>query len=71
MKMCELGSISESKNVLSLRRLNILCNFRLVLFFRCQVLRAYPLSNNAGEAVFVKYVVCICGKYMEVVDPNL
>ena len=68
--MCELGSVSESKKVQSLRRLSILCNSQLVFFFRCQkpfslfIFEAGSISNNAGEAVFVKYVVvavwCVC-----------
>ena len=35
--------------------------------FRC----LDSISNNAGEAVFVKYVVCICVVCLEVVCPYL
>ena len=47
--------------VQSLGRLSILCNSGLVFFFRRQEpFCLKSIFNNAGEAVFVKYFVCIC-----------
>ena len=58
MEMFELGSISKSKNVQSLRRLSILSNCGLVFFFRCQKPFCLKnISNSAGGAMFVKYFV--------------
>ena len=72
VKKVKLGSVSESKKVQCLRRLNILCNSRLVFFFRYQEpFCLKSISNNAGEAVFVKHVVCICVVCLEVVGHNL
>ena len=58
--MCELGSVSESKSVQRLHRPSILCNTRLVFFIRCQEpFCLQSISDNAGEALFAKYVVGI------------
>ena len=60
VKMRELGSVFGSKTVQRLHRPSILCNSRLVFFFRCQEPFCHKsISNNAGEALFVKYIVCI------------
>ena len=67
----ELGSVSESKKVQSLRRLSILCNSRLVFFFPASETFFKSISNNEGEAVFVIYVVCICAACLEEVGPDL
>ena len=57
MKMCELGSVSNSNNVQSLRRPSILCDSRLVSFFQSQEpFCLKSICNDAGEAVFP----CIC-----------
>ena len=53
MKICEIGSVTESKKIQRLDRPSILCNSRpflqsLETFFK-------GISNNAGEAVFVKW----------------
>ena len=60
MKICELGSVSDFKRVQRLHRPIILCNTRLVFFIRCQkpfCLQSIP--DNAGEALFAKYVIGI------------
>ena len=60
MKMCELGSVFESKKVKRSHSPSILCNSRLVCFIRCQdPFCLKSVSNKAGEAVFVKHVVGI------------
>ena len=61
VKMCELVSVSESKNIQWLHRSSILCNSRLVFLIWCQEpFCLKSISNNAGEAVFVEYVFSIC-----------
>ena len=60
VKMCELGFFSESKRVQRFNRPSILCNARLVIFIRCQEpFCLQSISNNAGEALFVEYVIGI------------
>ena len=72
VKMSELGSVSESKRVQRLHRPSMLYNSRLVFFFRFQEpFCLQSISNNAGEALFVKYVVGIWVVFMEVVCPDL
>ena len=56
MKICELGSVSESKKIQRLHRPSILCNSR-PFFWSLEPFFLKSISNNAGEAVFVKYVV--------------
>ena len=72
MKICELGSVFESKRVQRFNRPSILCNTRPVFFIRFQEpFCLQSISNNADEPVFVKYVVGICVECMEVVRPDL
>ena len=60
VKMCELGLFFESKRVQRLHSPSILCNARLVFFIRCQEpFCLQSISNNAGEALFVEYVIGI------------
>ena len=61
-----------SPRVQSLRRPSILCNPRLVFFFRCQELFCLQsITDNTGEALFVEYVIGIRVVSMEVVSPDL
>ena len=75
MNMCELGSVSESKNVQSLRRLSILCYVTPGCLFQFLPVSGpfflKSMSNNTGEAMVVKYVVCIYVVCLEVDGPNL
>ena len=55
--MSEVGSVSESKKVQRLQRRSY---SRLVFFFQCQEpFCLQSISNNADEALFVKYVMGI------------
>ena len=61
-----------SPSVQRLHRPNILCNTRLFFFIRCQepfCLQSIP--DDAGEALFVKYVIGVSVVCMEVVSPDL
>ena len=61
-----------SPRVQRLQRPSILCNPRLVFFFRCQEpFCLQSITDNAGEALFVKYVIGIRVVSMEVVSPDL
>ena len=72
LRMCELGSVFEFNNVPRLRRRSILCNSLLIFFFQYQdPFCLKRISSNAAEAVFFKYVACICAICLEVFGPNL
>ena len=61
-----------SPRVQSLQRPSILCNPRLVFFFRCQEpFCLQSITDNTGEALFVEYVIGIRVVSMEVVSPDL
>ena len=63
-----------SPRVQRLQRPSILCNPRLVFFFRCQEpFCLQSITDNAAEALFVKYdyVIGIRVVSMEVVSPDL
>ena len=61
-----------SPRVQRLQRPSILCNPRLVFFFRCQEpFCLQSITDNAGEALFVKYVSGIRVVSMEVISPDL
>ena len=61
-----------SPRVQRLQRPSILCNPRLVFFFRCQEhFCLQSITDNAGEALFVEYVIGIRVVSMEVVSPDL
>ena len=57
------------------RRLNILCKYVTPDWYFSSGIRNLfclkSISNNVGEAVFVKHVVCICVVCLEVVGHNL
>ena len=56
-----------SPRVQRLHRTSIVCNARLVFFIRCQEpFCLQSISDNAGEALFIKYVM-VC---MEIVSPD-
>ena len=67
MKLCELDSVNESKELQRLHRPSILCNSRLVFY---SVVR-YLFVVRAGETVFLAYVVSVCMDSMEVFGLNL
>ena len=49
-----------SPGVQRLQRPSILCNARPVFFIRCQEpFCLQSISDNAGEALFIKYVICV------------
>ena len=51
---------------------SILCNPRLVFFFRCQEpFCLQSITDNTDEALFVEYVIGIRVVSMEVVSPDL
>ena len=51
---------------------SILCNARLVFFIRCQEpFCLQSISDNACEALFIKYVICVLVVCVEIVSPDL
>ena len=61
-----------SPGVKRLQRPSILCNARLVFFIRCQELFCLQsISDNACEALFIKYVICVGVVCVEIVSPDL
>ena len=62
----------HSPRVQRLHRPSILCNARLVFFIRCQLpLCLQSISDNACEALFIKYVIGVLVVCMEIVSPDL
>ena len=70
MQMYEIRNASKSKNVQISHRLRILLLIGIFSGVR-KPFCLQSISNNAGEALFVKYVVCIGVICLEVVGPNL
>ena len=67
-----VGRVRFRFQVQRLQRPSILCNPRLVFFFRCQEpFCLQSITDNSGEALFVEYVIGIRVVSMEVVSPDL
>ena len=72
MKRSSGASKVPFPRVQSLQRPSILCNPRLVFFFRRQEpFCLQSITDNTGEALFVEYVIGIRVVSMEVVSPDL
>ena len=67
MKLCELDSVYESKELQRLHRPSILCNSRLVIYSGVR----YLFVLRAGETVFLAYVVSVFVVSLELVGLNL